>query len=83
MAAARSCRNRLVSQGRDLPGYSSAETTADIAELRKALGYEQWDLDGISYGTRLMLKVARDHPDRVRIMVLDSVYALSIAAQEA
>jgi hypothetical protein len=58
-AAARWCRNRLVSEGADLAGYTSAETAVDIEDLRKGLGYQQWDLYGISYSTRLMLTVAR------------------------
>jgi pimeloyl-ACP methyl ester carboxylesterase len=82
-AAARSCRNRLVTEGADLAGYTSAETAADIEDLRKALGYEQWDLYGISYSTRLMLTVARDYPGRVRSMVLDSVLPLEVNFEEA
>jgi pimeloyl-ACP methyl ester carboxylesterase len=82
-AAARSCRNRLVTEGADLAGYTSAETAADIEDLRKALGYEQWDLYGISYSTRLMLTVARDYPERVRSMVLDSVLPLEVNFEEA
>jgi pimeloyl-ACP methyl ester carboxylesterase len=81
-AAARNCRNRLVSEGADLAGYTSAETAADIEDLRKALGYEQWDLYGISYSTRLMLTVARDYPSSVRSMVLDSVLPLEVNFEE-
>ena len=82
-AAAHSCRNRLVAEGADLAGYISAETAADIEDLRKALGYEQWDLYGISYSTRLMLTVARDYPNSVRSMVLDSVLPLEVNFGEA
>jgi pimeloyl-ACP methyl ester carboxylesterase len=81
--AARSCRNRLVSEGADLTGYTSAETAADIEDLRKVLGYEQWDLYGISYSTRVMLTVARDYPNSVRSMVLDSVLPLEVNFEEA
>ena len=81
--AARSCRNRLVTEGTDLAGYTSAETAADIEDLRKALGYAQWDLYGISYSTRLMLTVARDYPNSVRSMVLDSVLPLEVNFEEA
>jgi pimeloyl-ACP methyl ester carboxylesterase len=82
-AAAGSCRNRLVSEGADLAGYTSAETAADIEDLRKALGYDQWDLYGISYSTRLMLTVVRDYPNSVRSMVLDSVLPLEVNFEEA
>jgi pimeloyl-ACP methyl ester carboxylesterase len=81
--AAGSCRNRLVTEGTDLSGYTTAETAADIEDLRKALGYEQWDLYGISYSTRLMLTVARDYQNSVRSMVLDSVLPLEANFDEA
>jgi pimeloyl-ACP methyl ester carboxylesterase len=38
------------------------------------LGYDQVNLWGGSYGTRLALTVIRDHPEGVRSVVLDSVY---------
>jgi pimeloyl-ACP methyl ester carboxylesterase len=81
-AAARDCRNRLATEGADLAGYTSAETAADIEDLRKTLGYEQWNLYGISYSTRLMLTVARDFPKSVRSMVLDSVLPLEVNFEE-
>jgi pimeloyl-ACP methyl ester carboxylesterase len=76
--AARTCRNRLAAEGADLSGYTSAATAADVEDLRRALGYEKWDLYGISYSTRLMLTVARDFPGSVRSMVLDSVLPLEV-----
>ncbi|MCK7504015.1 MAG: alpha/beta hydrolase [Desulfobacterales bacterium] len=36
-------------------------------------GFETWNLQGISYSTRLMLTVARRHPAGVRSVILDSV----------
>lgn len=45
-----------------------------MAELRRVLGYEEVNLWGASYGTRLALTVMRDHPEGVRSVVLDSVY---------
>jgi len=80
--AAHTCRTRLASEGADLSGYTSAATAADIEELRKALGYERWDLYGISYSTRLMLTYARDYPASVRSMLLDSVLPLEVNFEE-
>ena len=73
--AAAACRQRLTSAGIDLDGYTSAATADDIEDLRKALGYETWNLQGISYSTRLMLTVLRRHPAGVRSVILDSVAA--------
>lgn len=80
--AARACRTRLSSEGIDLSAYNTAESAADIEDLRKALGYDKWDLYGISYSTRLMLTVARDFPDSVRAILLDSVLPLEVNFDE-
>src|SRR3972149_6467901 len=71
------CRDRLVgSEGVNLPSYRSAESAADVNDLRLALEYEQWNIYGVSYGTRLGLTVMRDFPQGVRSVVLDSSYPL-------
>jgi pimeloyl-ACP methyl ester carboxylesterase len=58
----------------DLEAYHTAENAADVRDLRRALGYEEVNLWGVSYGTRLALDVMRDYPEGVRTVVLDSVY---------
>jgi pimeloyl-ACP methyl ester carboxylesterase len=68
------CYERLVDEGIDLAAYNTAENAADVEALRLALGIEQWDLLGISYGTRLALAVMKQHPTGVRTAVLDSVF---------
>lgn len=60
----------------DLSAYNSVENAADIDAIRQAFGYEQVNLWGISYGTRLALTAMRDYPDSFRRVVLDSVYPL-------
>jgi pimeloyl-ACP methyl ester carboxylesterase len=74
IARATQCRERLTKEGIDLARYTTADSAADIDDLRKALGYKQWNLLGYSYGTRLALAVMRDYPDGVRSAILDSVY---------
>lgn len=74
VAAARACAERLSDEGVDLSAYNSRESAADIAELRRALGIEEWSLYGVSYGTRLALSALRYHPEGIRAVVLDSVY---------
>ena len=68
------CRRRLEGKSIDLGQFTSAQSAADLDDLRQALGYEKWDVLGISYGTRLALTLLRDHPQGVRSLVLDSVY---------
>ena len=68
------CSQRLVGQGVDLAAYNTINNAHDVDAVRRALGYETWNLLGISYGTRLGLEVMRQHPEGVRSVVLDSVY---------
>ena len=68
------CRHDLVAAGVDLTMYNSALNAADADDLRRALGYEQANFYGTSYGTRLGLDLIRDYPEGVRSIILDSVY---------
>ncbi|TMB97296.1 MAG: alpha/beta hydrolase [Chloroflexi bacterium] len=74
--AVNKCRDRLTKLRVDLPAYNSAENASDVDDLRVALGYDQWNLYGASYGTRLALTVMRDHPQGVRSVILDSTVPL-------
>ncbi|MCX6559817.1 MAG: alpha/beta hydrolase [Candidatus Aminicenantes bacterium] len=77
-AAARS----LKESGIDPTGYTTKESAADIAELRRLLGIEAWNLYGVSYGTKLILTILRDHPEGVRAVILDSVLPLEANCDE-
>jgi pimeloyl-ACP methyl ester carboxylesterase len=70
------CGDRLRAEGINLAAYTSAASAADVEDLRRALGYEQLNLLGISYGTRLALTLLRDHPAGVRSAIIDSVVPL-------
>ena len=76
--ALRSCRERLVGEGVDLTGYNTAENAADVRDLRKALGITEWNLYGVSYGTRLALAAMRDYPQGIRSVILDSAFPLDV-----
>jgi len=58
----------------DLSAYNTVANAADVNDLRVALGYEQVNLWGGSYGTRLALGVMRDFPEGLRSVVLDAPY---------
>ena len=62
----------------DLSQYNSAVSARDIESLRIALGYEQVNLWGVSYGTRLALTMMRDYPASIRSVILDSAYPLEV-----
>jgi len=71
--ASQACHDRLVRAGVNLSAYTTPADAADIADLRRALGYGTMDLYGVSYGTRLALTTMRLYPRGIRSVVLDSV----------
>jgi pimeloyl-ACP methyl ester carboxylesterase len=71
--AAGQCHDRLVHEGVDPTAYTTEADAADIAALGPALGYQQVDLYGISYGTRVALTTMRLFPSGIRSVVLDGV----------
>ncbi|MEV4106134.1 alpha/beta hydrolase [Nonomuraea sp. NPDC049695] len=77
-AAAGQCRARLQEQGVDLRGYNTKEIAADVVALRQKLGYESWNLFGVSYSTRVMVDVAAADPKGTRSVVLDSYLPESV-----
>jgi pimeloyl-ACP methyl ester carboxylesterase len=73
VAAARKCKAEATAAGVDLSAYTTEASAADADDLRRALGYTQWNLYGVSYGTRLGLAILRQFSGTVRSAVLDSV----------
>jgi pimeloyl-ACP methyl ester carboxylesterase len=57
----------------DLRCYTSSIAADDLDEVRRALGYEQVNLMGGSYGTRMALVYMRQYRAAVRSAVLDGV----------
>lgn len=80
--AALQCRDRLLSQGVDLTAYNSVASAADLEDLRAVLGYAEWNLYGVSYGTRLALSAMRDNPAGIRSVILDSTLPLQANISE-
>lgn len=68
------CAKNLREDGIEPSTFTTAQTASDVALLVRALGYDQVNLYGISYGTRVALTVMRDHPEVARAVVLDSPF---------
>lgn len=64
------CRTSLDA---DLTQYVTEIAMADLDDVRAALGYDQINLYGVSYGTRAALTYLRLYPQHTRTVVLDSV----------
>lgn len=72
LAAVKQCRESFVKQGIDLSAYNTIESAEDINDLRLALNIDSLNLVGISYSGGLMLTMARNHPEGVRTLILNS-----------
>jgi pimeloyl-ACP methyl ester carboxylesterase len=70
------CRDQLLDEGYNLEAYTTQQNAADVNAIRIALGYEQLNLYGGSYGSHLAQAVMRDFPEGIRSVVLTSVYPL-------
>ena len=70
--ATEQCRDEL-SKKADLRFYTTTDAVRDLETVRKALGVDQVNLVGVSYGTRVAQQYAMRHPDHTRTIVLDSV----------
>lgn len=68
----RAARDKLAKKA-DLRCYTTPIAMDDLDAVREALGYQQINLIGGSYGTRAALVYMRQHADRVRTAVLDGV----------
>ncbi|HEX4821425.1 MAG TPA: alpha/beta fold hydrolase, partial [Acidimicrobiales bacterium] len=73
------CANRLRENGVDLNQYNTPVVADDVADLRTAMGIEEWNLFGASYGTTVALQTMRAHPDGIRSVVIDSVFPTDVA----
>ncbi|BBM03285.1 alpha/beta hydrolase [Microbulbifer sp. GL-2] len=72
------CYSRL-SKGADMAQYNSTVIARDVDELRKLLKINKLDLYGVSYSTRYALTYARDYPESVGALVLNSAVFPNIA----
>jgi pimeloyl-ACP methyl ester carboxylesterase len=64
------CVAWLRAQGIDREAYNTSSSAHDLADLRRALGYQQWILRGGSYGTRLAQETLRKDPLGVHAAML-------------
>ncbi len=90
IAAYGACFDRL--DGDPLLAHTdTAAHAADVVDAMAALGFDQWSVYGVSYGTTIALEILRDPPAGLAGAVLDGVYppdlertpALAHSAQRA
>lgn len=71
------CAARWRGAGVAIAGYTTAQSAADIEDLRRALGARKVSLWGISYGTHLAFEVMRRFPRSVDRVALASAEGMS------
>jgi pimeloyl-ACP methyl ester carboxylesterase len=59
--------------------FTTSVAVEDLEALRTALGYQRFNLYGISYGSRVAQHFLRRYPDATRSVILDGVAAPQIA----
>lgn len=55
--------------------FTTSVAVRDLDLVREALGVTQWNLYGVSYGTRVALHYLRRYPQQTRSAILDAVVA--------
>ena len=72
LAEVRQCREQLEPRA-DLKLYTTPIAMDDLDEVRAALGYDQINIIGTSYGTRATQVYLKRHPKHVRTIILHGV----------
>jgi pimeloyl-ACP methyl ester carboxylesterase len=78
LTAAVDCAVNAAASGVDLSGYNTIENARDVKALRIALGYEQWNVWGISYGSILGQAYIKTDPEGILAVVLDAIVPLDV-----
>ena len=58
--------------GVDLSGYNTIENARDVKALRRALGFEKWNVWGISYGSILGQAYIKEDPDGILLELVEA-----------
>lgn len=69
----------LASLDHDPRFFTTSTAVADLEQVRIALGYDELNLYGISYGTRVAQHYLRRFPERTRSVILDGVVPPALA----
>lgn len=73
LAALENCFAEAKAARVDLSGYNTIENARDVEALRRALGYDHWNVWGISYGSILGQAYIKQDPAGIRAVILDAI----------
>ncbi|MBF9030398.1 alpha/beta fold hydrolase [Rhodobacterales bacterium HKCCE3408] len=77
-ALVEACIAELDASGIEYQYINTEQNALDVAAVVSALGYEEYNLYGISYGTKLALETMRTAPEGLRSVIVDSVAPPSV-----
>ncbi|MDW3191871.1 MAG: alpha/beta fold hydrolase [Cytophagales bacterium] len=66
------CQSDLTEQGVDIAAFNSISVSNDLNALKNYLGYESWNVMGISYGTYIAQVYANYFQNDIKSLILDS-----------
>ena len=69
----KACFEAATNRGVDLSAYNTVENARDVRALRQALGFDSWNVWGISYGSHLGQMLVNIDPEGIRALVLDAI----------
>lgn len=69
----KACFAAATNRGVDLSAYNTVENARDVRALRRALGFDSWNVWGISYGSHLGQMLVNVDPEGIRALVLDAI----------
>ena len=75
---ARVCIEGAKARGVDVTGYHTFENARDIKALRLALGLDDWNVWGISYGSVLGQAYMKVDPEGIRAAAIDAIVPLDL-----
>lgn len=76
--ALQTCRTVLTNQGINLLAHNSEASARDVVDIITALGYQQANIYGVSYGTRVAQLILKEYPEKIRSVIFDSVVPLEV-----
>ncbi|TMV10656.1 alpha/beta fold hydrolase [Arenibacterium halophilum] len=65
------CLDELESKGIDYSLINTEQNAMDVPAVMSALGYDSYNIYGVSYGTKLTMEILRQDPPGIRAAVID------------
>ena len=70
--AALDCKRSILERDIDIRAYHSISIAKDLDALRETLGYDAWNVYGVSYGTHIAQVYANQYQNDIKALLLDS-----------